>query len=299
MLLTTTFLDKANYWMSGCKNRMRFAAACLILLLANSNFCWAETQQAQTAADHIPKICNSYNKSLNYWGPIGQRQGSERMTCPKNHAMMAVSPQLKRKYASGAQYVGISATCCPLPADDILVDEHEFSYTSCPDNFVVTGVFPEKPLPNCDAARKDPQNRRLASLCSRSSYSIKKKLRCTKINSKRYKLGPKSGGLKKAMAGHIGEMLADEFTSWKQIPVALRYGLGRLSRDLWANSTCVGYPWGSVFVGKNEKYCSENFFRQLQFQGLAQDPATGTPVRMYPDCLKLNDPVAKFPQCIN
>ena len=220
------------------------------------------------------------------------------MNCPDNHVLMSVSPVLKRKYASGASSVGISGTCCPLPAEDILLDEKVSSFTDCPDNFIVTGVFPEKPLPKCEAAREDPLNGALSGLCSLSAYKTKTKLLCTKIDSKRYKLGPVTTGLHKAMSGHLGELFSDDFTSWKQIPVALRYGLGRLTRSLWTESNCVGFPWGSIFVGKDGKYCSEIKFRQLLFQGLPQDPPADTPVKMFPDCLRLDDPLSEFPKCL-
>ena len=59
----------------------------------------------------------------------------------------------------------------------------------------------------------------------------------------------------------------------------------------------MGYPFGSLVVGKKNKRCQGVLFRQLVYRGLDGDRAKGTPVEMYPKCSVVSSVFSTEPEC--
>lgn len=191
-----------------------------------------------------------------------------------------LSPSGSSRFAAGKRVV-LRATCCPLPASDILTNEHIVAEQSCPENFVATG-----------AMRECPENVAFEDESSTCSYP----LRCTKLNMTRYQLGRREPGV----------FWGTGATFWKEsktilksdIPLAIRLAMGRINKFSWVQSGCLGSPSGSLFVEKQSKRCHGMIYQQLLFRGLPGDPAAGTPVPMYPQCDTLNHKYSSQPECI-
>src|SRR5262249_13934388 len=83
-----------------------------------------------------------------------------------------------------------------------------------------------------------------------------------------------------------------------QVPVGLRYGLGRTARKIWETDSCAGLPWGSLLVGKFSRPCGL-WYQDLEYRGVGDDPPDGSPVAVIPNCLAISDPLDATPTCIN
>lgn len=219
-------------------------------------------------AGSAPSACIGYDTVKGKWG-------EEFRYCPAGYAFYGVDDPGGPE--GPANFIGTTGSCCPLPAADILTEEHVESEVSCPENYIATGTR------NWECSDKKS--------CSRY-------MRCTKINTARYQLGEMTPGIYwgDGAAGWQGS----QRTNWEAIPAGIRYSMGRKHNKEWDSDGCVGYPWGSLLAKKTSKYCSGMYFRQLQFAGIDGDPERGTPVKMFPDCDELenvNDPAAVT--CIN
>lgn len=170
----------------------------------------------------------------------------------------------------------IRGRCCPLPAPDILSNEHLMAETGCPEDYVVTGTSSMAPEPHAEAR--------------------KFQIRCTKINTRRYQLGGKKPGLYWGM--NFSFYLQKKRILWDEIPPALRYGTGRTTPIIWEPVGCIGFPFGSLLVSREGRECSQSFYRELQYRGGEGDPPAGTPVRMLADCDELSDIFTPAPRCI-
>ena len=205
------------------------------------------------------ELLNSFRLKRN---SAGDKWGYEYNQCPVGYAAYGVDDP------AGIQGPGkvIKATlvCCPLPKKDILTEQHVFVTEECPENHVATGS--KVPVPGRETT---------------------KYLRCTKINTARYQLGTTLPS-KYWGRGHAG-WHGSQKVRRELIPAGLRHAMGRQAIDKWDIDGCVGYPWGSLFVKKSSKYCAGLYFKQLQYVGLDTDPAKGTPVKMFPDCRKLEN----------
>ena len=82
------------------------------------------------------------------------------------------------------------------------------------------------------------------------------------------------------------------------IPIALRYGIGRMGFNEWDRDGCVGFPYGSLLVAKSAKGCGKIQFTELEFTGLPGDSPAGTPVKMFPDCSGVDNPFSPFASCV-
>ena len=186
-------------------------------------------------------------------GPYQVDAGSsvKEQACPENTAFFGIDDPAGRS-GPGAK-ISVSGSCCPLPAGDILTDSTSFHLERCPEQSVVTGV--------------------------RASGSDEYMLRCTKINTARYALSAAraSAYWGNGVAGAKGATRID----WKNIPESIRAAQGHMQEKRYDIDGCVGYPWGSMFVAKQNKYCSGLLFSRLTFAGAGSDPAKGTPVRMF------------------
>lgn len=211
----------------------------------------AEPLNAVAPAGSMPQACVGL-------APLNGSGGPDRQTCPVNHAMYWVGGDAG-KHKDGTT-VNVTATCCPLPSNDILQEVHVFEPEQCPAETVATG-----------AARQ---------ACGAASCPVM--LRCTKINTARYQLGPELPAVYWGN-GYAGWRNSERI-DWEEIPAALRFAVGREKHAAHGVDGCVGYPWGSLFTKKTSKHCGGNYFKQLQFTGAPGDPARGIPVKMLADC---------------
>lgn len=262
----------------------------LVLILLASTPCQAQKDGIQIPKDHSPKVCTNYNFEADSWSGIQTKVSPQPKRCPQNQVLLSVRTSMRRNIASGPKYVHLSGSCCPLPADDILLDETRMENEACPENFIAVGVTLDVYYADCDSSQK--------SRCTRLIYETPSSLICQKINTKRYQLAAPTSGIANAASAHLRHLFFEDFTRAKHIPLALRYGILRSGRTNLERLTCVGYPWGSIVTGKQGKLCSKIQFRQLQYRGRAGDPKKGSAVALYPECVRLDNPLAKEPRCI-
>lgn len=218
---------------------------------------------------HHPQIC------LSFWNHVPKKDittdkawgwgNARREHCPPNHAIF-----------------DRASTCCALPAVDILTDEHVQVTSQCPPDYVATG---EKVFLGQE------------QIYDRECTSCTRKYRCTRINTERYQLGEPTPG---AYWGAGSKSWANSTRFMKrEIPVAIRYGIGRKGRYSWDFQGCVGLPWGSLLAGNHGwKECQNMLFRQLQFRGRQGDPPQGIPVQMFPRCRAISDYLSPDARCI-
>lgn len=207
-----------------------------------------------------PQACIGFNEMQKRWG-------AEWGYCPTGHAFFGNDDPAGD--AGPAEKITVAGSCCKLPAQDILTEDHVFTTSECPLDYVATGSRHE--------VKGD----------TRTVY-----MRCTKINTGRYQLGEMTPGVYwgKGSAGWQGSTRI----LWENIPKELRFASGRETAEKWDIDGCVGYPWGSLLTKKESKHCAGFSFRQLQYRGAGNDPLAGTPVQMLPRCADVdpNDPTA-------
>ena len=198
--------------------------------------------------------CSGFNSKRDRWGV-------EYGYCPRNHAFFGVDDPAGAK--GPPKKIRAVHTCCQLPSDDILLQQHVFVQEECPEEYVATG---SKRLGEGEATRH--------------------LLRCTRVNTDRYKLSTELPSVYWGNGG-AGWQEGAVRISRDTIPASLRYSVGRKAIDDWDVDGCVGYPWGSLLSKKSSKYCSGMYFKQLQFVGVPGDPPAGTAVKMLPDCREI------------
>ena len=237
-------------------------------------------------APYTGKICIGYNPEAKTWGRIGiYKEDDEPANCPRGYAYVGTS-NLRGTRRDGSR-ISVFGDCCPMP-DDALTDEHVFVHTTCPDDFVATGAKQEV-SPICDTS--DWQS------CKRVWETKEQQMRCTRINTQRYKL---DNPLPLSIWGwqpHFRNLFIARTTK-SNMPVALRYGAGRDNQTQWSREGCIALPWGSLLVGKSSKYCDGFTSRQLLYRGAAGDPANGTPVKILADCDAISDPLSSDAVCV-
>lgn len=198
--------------------------------------------------------------------------GRPSRNCPAGAAIFGVLGTAPSRN-SPPELIPINASCCMLPADDILVGSHVEVLESCPEGYIATGGDPSTSCNDC-----------------------KRKMRCSKINDTRYKLGPATAG---AFWGFgVVYYKQDIRFMREEIPLALRPGIGRVSKFSWGEHGCIAYPFGGVLTGKTTKRCQGFSFKQIQYKGLKGDPPEGTPVTMFPRCDKISSIFNKDSKCL-
>ena len=197
-----------------------------------------------------PGVCVGFNPERNSFG-------QEYLACPKGYSYQSVDDPAGK--SGPAEHIGAASTCCPLPYADVLTEEHVFAEVSCPEEYIATGAKGWESGPDGT-----------------------KFMRCTKINTARYQLGPMTPG--KYWGNGFAGWQGSDRVDWSEIPAGLRYSVGREAANKWDADGCVGYPWGSLLAKKTSKYCGGMYFRQLQFKGQGGDPKEGTAVKMFADC---------------
>ena len=208
-------------------------------------------------SDHHPRPCVGYSSATKRWGWKWMSELWMEATCDPSFAVYELdNPSFIRPNWFN---------CCPLPANDILVDEHVYVEDSCPENFVVTGQ-----------GRAHPP------------YYLRP-LRCTKINTKRYELLPPESGLKWGYG--TSKILVPEGEKLRktEIPDAIASSYGRKSLGIWDQNGCTPKVFGSLLTGVLSDTCDSTRFRTLVFKGVDSDPPRGYPVTMFPSCRRIAD----------
>lgn len=232
-----------------------FCLVCPVMLVADSN------------AYHEAKVCTGRMK--------GEHNFVQHSDCAPHFAFFSQSARLGGipTFSPGSK-VAVSGSCCPLPAEDILLEEKKKNVqdATCPDNYIVTGGRDRT--------------------CEECNYTLV----CTMINTERYQLAAPEQGVDWGISS--SDWKVAQRVDRNDLPWAIRYGVGRISRWRFAKSGCVGRTPGTLFVGRTSKHCNDYRFRQLQFVGRAGDPPKGTPVLMFPVCDLLSDPFREEVRCI-
>lgn len=230
----------------------------------------------------LPHLCTGYDPDTGTWGDKGP--WSKPPLCARGHAVLLVVPSRtvpSRTTAERTPDAPLSFSCCPLP-DGVLKDEQYFTTGHCPDSTVATGQV----------------------ALAEGKYN----LRCTAIDTSRIVLGPPAEtvliepvrdtiyGLKHAFLSLFSPAIIRRRVFWSQIPPAARYGLGRLNREHWLLDGVMGDPLGAVLTesADGEK---DYVFRPLLWRGDEKHPP-GSPVKMFPDCQALDDPLTPAPRCL-
>lgn len=219
---------------------------------------------------HQPKICTGI-ETKDY-----SALNDSTEFCPPNTALIGLEDASSRGLSGEPSSVALEGVCCPLPAEDILSDEHVYNVDKeCPSNFIATGNTP----PSCGAQ------------CF---------FRCTRINTERYSLGAKHQAVywkrpdsyPAAGAEGASQILLSD------IPWAVRYGISpwawlnaEKGLEAWDQDGCMGVPFGAVAVEKRGPGCGGLYFRHLYFR------ETGKAVRMYPECEGIEGMVEEKPRC--
>ncbi len=212
-----------------------------------------------TRLAHGPKVCIGYNPLHRGSGSNLGKWNASGINCPRGFAFYASSEGDRRGPACSPLF----AQCCPLPDEDILLDEHEWTDAACKDGWVITGAD------------------------NNGSFECRSHIRCTKIDSRRYTLGPSRDGV--YWGAGLSSRNQGETVAVSEIPEAIRYGIIRSGRShVWVDG-CLGKPFGSLLTTRGSNKCYEAKFRQLRYTGAPGDPPPGTPVTMYPSCRLLED----------
>lgn len=228
----------------------------------------------QTARDHTPKICIGWNPDT---GGFGRDNWEERTAhlCPINYAIVGLDDQIS--VSGPIQNSFFSGECCPLPAGDILTSESTLEFARCPDDTVITGSIDEGPKDNKPFT----------------------KIRCTRINTNRYKLAAPVPGSYWGIGSGIHSYAEKHAIKISDVPAAIRSSIGRRGFSGWDTDGCIGYPPGSLVSSRSKGPCSDVEFRELQFRGIGDDPPEGTPVKMFPECTRISDIFDPNASCIN
>lgn len=245
----------------------------LLLLLATGSTAFAQ--------ETSPALCLGYNPETKTWGQAGVSpySFSEPTECPENYAMVGVRRPLG-SYRS-PKFTPIMGDCCPLPVG-VLLPEKFLHSEQCPENSIVTGARFNPPFESC--VGKDPG-------CMERWQKVETELICTKIDSTRYALAEVRAGIRWGMGYNFSEMTRPQLLR-QTLPAGLREGIGRFSRIGWRLEGCVGDPPGSFLVGRSGKRCHEFQFRTLL------DSETKQPVKTFPDCRRVADPLDPQTLCL-
>ncbi len=192
-----------------------------------------------------PYVCNGYVPMT-----VGSKWSTSIGFCPPDYAFVAVGDG-ERYPKHQSLHAG---SCCRLPAKDILSDEsilvRDFQ---CPDDHVATGY---------------------------DNSSIPSQLRCTRLTSG-YTLGPKTP------ADYWGYGYAygtkKSATHRHEIPLAVRYAIGRDDYFRWTGDGCFGGSDGSLAVSGANKECKDIYFRALLKRN--ENGTKPTRVQIFPECV--------------
>ena len=206
-----------------------------------------------------PAVCTGYYPEAQF--PRFLKWGNQLSPCPESYAILGAEEGSRE----GRLRYAVDANCCPLPATDILGNEHVAVEESCPENFVMTGTL-----------RQDE-----------SCADCPLKNRCTKINTERYQLSAARPG--RYWGNGFSGRFQKERLQASDIPVGIRYGVTRTNYSDWSTDGCIGSPMGALLTKRVGKKCDDSDYRELLYRGIPGDPPAGTPVLMFPKCRKIEN----------
>lgn len=236
-----------------------------------------------------PYMCIGYNPEVKTWDPVGARPGvTTEENCPAGFALMALRlPVGPERPGYAINPVG---TCCRLP-DSVLTDEHSYAETQCPVDTVATGTRAER------QTTSDCIGDVNFKLCMDEWNSMKHYFRCTKVDTSRFQVRSPSLGMLIGFNNNVDTFFRDvKITTRSRIPLALRYGLVRFRQYGLDHTGFVGFPWGSLVVGKRSK--REIDFAPIEYKGNVGDPKSGTLLKTYPDCDYISDILDPNAKCV-
>ncbi len=197
--------------------------------------------------------CTGYHPGTDSWDNVHVAADHPLALCGPGEAVMLLRTTGGPRRAP--DHVGLDGNCCPLPAAS-LTDKHLWRQVACPPDFVITGgrVSPE--------AREPIDN-----------WVGPFEIRCTRIETGSYELGPERHAVKVEAFFDFGDLLRRLFQreptpviGWSDLPSNIRYGIARSSRTEFLTSGSLGSPWGSVLVRMGSD-SSELRFRELRERG--------------------------------
>lgn len=291
---TTTISVVARRMLLGALSRRRTAIALVLAGLAL--FVTLRLLRSR----HEQQFARTQTGAADRTGTLPPCSGAETLTpsvatgnssyvkdCPIGSGVMAPDdPAIGSLRNAGPENVPIHGPCCPLPYKDILTGDHIYNVLGeCPDGYIVTGrtAAPKNSPGDCGSA------------CA---------VRCTRINSEKYRLGPKTPGVYWYQPTLLETTInlrssgQSETVRFSDLPPAIRtfVGKSRLGPGRVANPDdtdgCIGSPFGSLFTGKRGTSCDSFIFRQL----LSRD---GNVVPIYPACAQIETRFDGTLRCIN
>ena len=236
-----------------------------------------------------PQVCTSLDPVSKRVGIFGVLAPLTIDSCPKGWAYVS-QIALNSYEANAFQNTPLQGNCCQLPPDALTETIHYF-VGRCPAGSVATGVR--------------THSTETFELAPDLQWTYL--LECTFINTSRYQLGPESLALRVTPAPyafnrhsmqHLFGLDPHVTIMWNTVPAGLRYSAGRFGKHGREQHHCVGYPWGSLLVGRGETTNCGYLHQQLQYTGKPGDPERGTPVQIFPDCDAIEDPEGESPKCI-
>ncbi len=230
---------------------------------------WPERADEQRKPEDLDtyRICTGL-LAREVWGPI------EISRCPAGYAIMGANSTLNEEALK-------RAWCCPLPRR-ILTEETELAEEACPSDSIAVGLAVEHE---------------------------RKLLRCGRFDTTRFRLADEStdawvrrGPALQPRTEEVRGLLFGSdvrYVHRAELPPALRFGLGRISRTAWSSELCAGYPWGSVMVGTGREPGCSYEFRRLVYRGAPGDPPDGAPVDIVPQCEAIAGELTEHPRCVH
>ena len=144
--------------------------------------------------------------------------------------------------------------CCPLPPGALLPD-HVFATERCPENRVVTG------------GRISPEFQKSKG---EQSAAPTYELRCTLINSERWKLKNDAETVQldftfdRSQIAKSFDGVSKRIVGRRQLPARYRFAFGQLSSTSWAREGCLGFPWGAPMTAMGNRGCEGFSFASLE-----------------------------------
>lgn len=267
-----TFSQRLGHFRSKSLTGSMLAWLSALFVLGGASVPMADAEEEAQMRE--PRPCVGYAPDSEIWG-MGRSEFFEKMFCAPGYAVMGISTPIVTNRELGLSILS-GLDCCPLP-DGVLTTASVFEEGRCPPDTVVTGHY--LIVPEGGSGSKDL-------------------LRCTKVDTRRYRLSTplpgKSWGRVENTAAEtiLGARQIDR--SRGQLPVSLRYGVGRISKTEWETNGCTGAEPGALFVGRSGTACGD-----LQFAELVHaDRGQNKPVEVLPDCAAIDDIFSKTARCI-
>lgn len=261
--------------------------AAAIIVVACTTFGWvppATADAARGSEEYPGKVCVGWNPDAGDFQTLAVGEATPEAFCPDGYALVGTDVQAGQDRAFDRYPIG--GDCCPLPPGALL-PLHRFVENECPPSFVATGGR-LKPIRGAPPPVTVPPLK---------WEELEYELRCTRIDTKRFKLGPPLPAVRVGWGKDPTQAFmdwvwgrAEVMTTRDHAPAAYRYALGRKSVGTWKGDVCAGYPWGSLLVKRAGIRCSHLYFSQLLF-------LSGEPVKIFPSCRALTDPFDPHADC--